>query len=158
MDNFGLYEVLENTFDSKIKISRKNKSPISQSNSSYIRHNYKDLYKEKIIPVDLEVRKQFTKDIAEYFSANTDLIYSFISDMLEKNSITSKKQAPDRLIVLNYKKNTVREVDLKRFKSNISNNIRTTDTGLVIGNIRIAFSWQNGVGLNNPTIRIFLED
>ena len=62
------------------------------------------------------------------------------------------------MIVLNYQKNTVREIDLKNFKDNISTNIRSTDKGLVIGNVRIAFSWQNGVGLNNPTIRAYLED
>ena len=47
---------------------------------------------------------------------------------------------------------------MKNFKDNISTNIRATDKGLVIGNVRIAFSWQNGVGLNNPTIRAYLED
>lgn len=63
--------------------------------------------------------------------------------MLEKNSTTSKKTSPDRLVILNYKKGKVREIDLNNFKNNISTNIRVTDKGLVIGNIRLAFSWQN---------------
>lgn len=62
------------------------------------------------------------------------------------------------MIVLNYKNGTVREIDLAHFKENISTNIRVTEKGLVIGNVRLAFSWQNGVGLNNPTIRAYLED
>ena len=33
-----------------------------------------------------------------------------------------------------------------------------TDKGFKIGNIRFAIGWQNGNGLNNPTIRVFLED
>ena len=76
--------------------------------------------------------------------------------MLTKNTETSQKTAPDRLIVYNYTRNTVKEIDLQSFFNNVDSNIRVTDKGLVIGNIRLAFSWQNGNGLNNPTIRVYL--
>lgn len=158
MDKYGLYKALEENFGSIVRVNRKNNSPVSQSNSSLIRHNHRALYEDIIVPIDLNMRTKFTQDIAEYFISHTDKIYEFISDMLEKNTCTSKKTSPDRLIVLNYNKNIVKEIDLKNFKDNISTNIRATEKGLVIGNIRIAFSWQNGVGLNNPTIRVFLED
>ena len=158
MDSCGLYDALESNFGEMIKVNRKNNSPVSQSNSSFIRHNYKELYEKTIVPVDVAMRTKFTQDIAEFFMKNPDKVYEFISDMLEKNSATSKKTSPDRLVVLNYKKNAIREIDLKHFKDNISTNIRATDKGLVVGNVRVAFSWQNGVGLNNPTIRAFLED
>lgn len=157
MEKYGLYDALEDAFGSVAKISRKNNSPVNQATSSMIRHSYEALYAEKIVPVDEAMRMRFTQDIANYFSQNPDKVYDFIFDMLEKNSSSSKKTAPDRLVVLNYTKKTVREVDLKNFKDNISTNIRVTNKGLVIGNVRIAFSWQNGVGLNNPTIRVFLE-
>lgn len=158
MEKYGLYDALEESFGDVVKINRKNNSPVSQPHSSFIRHNYKELYEEKIVPVDATMRMAFTKDIAEYFANNPDKVYEFIADMLEKNSSTSKKTSPDRMIVLNYQKGKVREIDLKNFKENISTNIRATDKGLVVGNVRIAFSWQNGVGLNNPTIRAYLED
>lgn len=158
MDKYGLYDMLEQNFGSVVKISRKNNSPVSQPNSSFIRHNYESVWREKIVPVDEAMRMEFTQDIANYFIQNPDKVYELISDMLNKNSSTSKKSSPDRIIVLNYEKGAVREIDLKNFKDNISTNIRNTDKGLVIGNVRIAFSWQNGVGLNNPTIRVFLED
>lgn len=158
MKNYGLYDVLEKYFGSDIIINKNNNSPVNRETSSFIRHNYNDIYNKYIVPVDTNMRMAFTKDIADYFSANTDKAYEFISDMLNKNSSTSKKVMPDRLIVLNYSKNKVREIDLENFKNNISTNIRTTNTGLVVGNIRVAFSWQNGVGLNNPTIRVFLEE
>ena len=83
---------------------------------------------------------KFTQDIAKYFTQNPEKIYEFISDMLNKNSSTSKKTSPDRMIVLNYKNGTVREIDLAHFKENISTNIRVTEKGLVIGNVRLAFS------------------
>lgn len=158
MMKYGLYDALEENFGDIVKVNRKTNSPISKPNSSLIRHNYNDLYKKVIVPVDTSMRMKFTQDIADFFANNLDRVYEFINDMLEKNSSTSKKTSPDRLIVLNYNKNTVREIDLKNFKDNISINIRVTEKGLVIGNVRVAFSWQNGVGLNNPTIRVFLED
>ena len=158
MEKYGLYNALEQTFGNIIKVSRSNNSPVSQPHSSLIRHNYKKLYEEKIVPIDTILRMEFTKDIANFFIDNSDKIYEFITDMLEKNSVTGKKTSPDRMIVLNYKKGKVREIDLKNFKNSISTNIRITDKGLVIGNIRLAFSWQNGVGLNNPSIRVYLED
>lgn len=158
MEKCGLYDTIETYFGSEFKVSRTNKSPVSQSNSSKIRHIYSEEYEKNIVPVDEDMRMKFTQDVANYFINNPDKVYEFISDMLNKNSVTSRKSSPDRLIVLNYKKRTVREVDLKNFKDNISTKIRATDKGLVVGNVRVAFSWQNGVGLNNPTIRAFLED
>lgn len=159
MEKYGLYETIEScSFGSEIKVNRKNNSPVSQETSSFIRHTYEEEYEKIIKPVDEKMRNIFIEDLVNYFSNNPNKVYEFISDMLNKNTITSKKTSPDRLIILNYKKKKVREINLKSFKDNISTNIQNTPKGLVIGNIRVAISWQNGVGLNNPTIRIFLED
>lgn len=158
MESCGLYDALERNFGNIVKINRNTNSPVNQSHSSLIRHEYEDLYKETIVPIDSVMREKFTQDIAEYFTNNPDRVYEFITDMLAKNSLTSKKTSPDRLIVLNYAKGTVKEIDLKNFQKNISTNVRATSKGLVVGNVRVAFSWQNGVGLNNPTIRAYLED
>lgn len=158
MEKYGLYNALETNFGNIIKINHRTKSPVSQEASSLIRHNYEDLYNKTIVPTDTIVREHFIQDIANYFINNSEQVYNFIIDMLEKNSLTSKKTKPDRLIVLNYNKNIVKEINLKNFIDNISTNIKTTEKGLVIGNIRIALGWQNGVGLNNPTIRVFLME
>lgn len=158
MKNYGLYDAIESNFKTIVSVNRNNKSPVTLPDSRLIRHNYTELWETTILPVDEKMRKNFILDLAEYFTNHTEKIYEFISDMLNKNTTTSKKVAPDRLIVLNYTKNNVREIDLKHFYENISTNIRTTSKGLVIGNIRIAIGWQNGGGLNNPTIRIFLEE
>ena len=37
-----------------------------------------------------------------------------------------------------------------------NNIIKLTGTSICFGKVRITFSWQNGVGLNNPTIRVFI--
>ena len=156
MERYGLYDILEKTFGDMITINRNIKSPVNQTDSSFIRHNYEKLYKEKIVPVDETMRMEFTKDLATYFINNPDKRYSFITEMLDKESCTHKKISPDRLIIWNYQKNNVYEIDLKNFKGENSTDIRATDKGLVIGNVRCAFSWGNGAGLNNPVIRVFL--
>lgn len=156
MLKFGLYEALEQSFGELVNVNRNNNSPVSAKNSSLIRHNYNEIYTSSIIPIDNKMRMAFTKDIAAYFKANPQDLYLFLTDMLTKNTETSQKSAPDRLLVFNYNKNTITELDLRTFYNNIDSNIRITEKGLVIGNIRLAFSWQNGNGLNNPTIRVFL--
>lgn len=158
MDKYNIYSILENKFGNQIKVSRTNNSPVSQSNSSFIRHNYESFYKNIIIPADAQMRHCFTLDIADYFRNNVEAAYQFVSDMLSKNTSTCFKKMPDRLIVMNYNKKTAKEINLKSFVDNITTTIRVTDKGLVIGNVRIIFAWQNGSGLNNPTIRVFLED
>lgn len=159
MENYSLYDALEKTFGEKIKVNRKTNSPISQKDSSMIRHSaFLDIYEQDILPVEANMRECFTKDIVNYFAINTEEVYRFITDMLEKKTSINRKHSPDRLIVLNYNKQKVREINLKNFKNSISNNIRITQKGLVVGNIRVIFGWQNGTGLNNPTIRVFLEE
>ena len=157
MEKYGLYNELEKYFGKEIRISRSNNSPVSQPNSSFIRHNYKELYETYIVPIDEKCRKHFLKDLVSYFQKNTDKIYEFVSDMLNKNTETSKKTKPDRIIVYNYNQDTVNEINIEALKFD-SSNIYMTEKGMVIGNIRVAIGWQNGNGLNNPTIRIFLRE
>lgn len=158
MSEYGLYDAIDSVLGASGKANRKNNSPVSQPMSSYIRHNLTKNWEDCILPVDKAMRIAFTENIADYFIHNPDKIYEFMTDMLNKNTATCNKTRPDRLIVFNYKNNSVREIDLKNFSNNITTKIRATENGLVIGNIRVAFSWQNGVGLNNPTIRVFLEE
>jgi hypothetical protein len=155
MNHYGLYDILEEL--GVVKVSRTNNSPISQKDSSYIRHSCSDFFETKIKPIDAKMRQAFTLDIIDFFQKHPSEAYTFITDMLNKNSATSRKTAPDRLVVFNYKKKSISELYWKDSKEDISTIIRPTDTGFVIGNIRVQLSWQNGVGLNNPTIRVFLE-
>lgn len=157
MSRFGLYDALEENFGQKVRISRTNKSPVSQPNSSLIRHNFSSLYEEKILPIDTKMRKAFVEDLAKYFTVNIESLNQFVNDMLNKATDSSSKTAPDRLIVFNYNKGRVNEIDLTKY-ANQELTITATDKGIVIGALRIAIGWQNGNGLNNPTIRVFLEE
>lgn len=156
MEKYGFYQLLENNFGKIFKINRKNNSPISQPNSSAIRHNYIDIYNEIIVPADKRIREYFVKDLVKYFMTHTDKMYEFINDMLNKKTDTCDKGSPDRLIIYNYSKKKIKEINLRDFFKD--GEIIITDKGFKIGNVRFAIGWQNGNGLNNPTIRVFLED
>lgn len=158
MINFGLYDALEAHFGDKFTISRKNNSPVNAKVSSEIRHKYTDIYENEIVPIDKQMREQFTQDIVDYFIKNPDKVYEFISDMINKDSGTCSKGAPDRLIALDYVKNIVKEINIQDILQNTTTEIESRGLSFVFNTMRIAISWQNGIGLNNPTIRVFLED
>lgn len=159
MINFGLYASLRENFPDFI-ISEKNNSPVSMADSSKIRHNFTSIWEEKICPIDAQTRRNFVQDLRKYFSENPKEFYSFISDMLYKQSITSHKNKPDRIIVYNYIKHTISEINLDEIIKNLSSyRCQNTDAdySILAGPLRFVFSWQNGCGLNNPTIRTFLR-
>ena len=157
MNKYGLYEELEKHFGSNIRVSHNNNSPVSQANSSIIRHKFQSEYTQYIVPIDKQCRINFIKDLVDYFQNNTEKIYEFVTDMLNKNTATSHKTSPDRIIIYNYNKNTISEINIKNLNIDTTK-IRLTETGMVIGSIRVAIGWQNGNGLNNPTIRVFLQE
>lgn len=156
LKNYNYYDKLRENFKGVCFINERANSPVSQSDSSLIRHNYEDIYNREIKPLDLSIRKKFTEDFYNYLKNNTDKMYEFVSDMLNKNTETSKKQAPDRIIIYNYTKDTINEIVFKDLLNNCSEELKCSDTGISFGNLRVQFSWQNGAGLNNPTIRVFI--
>lgn len=160
MINFGLLKALEETFGDIYTISYTNKSPVNQATSSAIRHNYEAIYNEKIIPIDYELRKSLTKDFYNYLMNNPEQAQTFLNDMINKVTLrtTSTKKKPDHLIVFNYDKKTISEIDCNSFKNDFIDSETTyqSDLSFVLNGIRFAFSWQNGAGLYNPTIRVFV--
>jgi hypothetical protein len=156
MSQYGLYDTIEKYFPSAV-VSRTNNSPVNIKTSSIIRHSNNEEGKKAIIQVDEIMRTAFVSDLAEYFINNPDMAYNFAKDMLNKVRLrTRESYKPDRFIVYNYNKDTITEISLQDIEFN-KNNIQNTNLGLLIGPLRIQIGWQNGTGLNNPTIRVFLR-
>ncbi len=155
LNKYGFYDVLsEELKPFNIKFSRKNKSPVTQKDSSLIRHNYPNTY-NTIQNTEAKIRKIFIYDLTSYFKSNPNELYSFISDMINKKTSTINKNKPDRIIVYNYTKNEISDINLNNL--NYDDTISLTDKGFSVGDIRIQIGWQNGNALNNPTIRVFLK-
>lgn len=156
MSQYGLYDTIEKYFPS-VTVSRTNNSPVNMQTSSAIRHSNNEEGKKAIVQIDEIMRAAFVKDLAKYFINNPNIAYNFAKDMLNKVRLrTRESYKPDRFIVYNYNKNTITEINLQDIEFN-KDNIQSTDLGLLIGPLRIQIGWQNGTGLNNPTIRVFLR-
>lgn len=156
MEKFQLRETIQKFFP-EVSVSYKNKNPVTQAESSYIRHSTKNGYDE-IKVLDEKMRKQFVEDLVQFFRENPEKAKIFYTDMALKKKIRQDTYSySDRFIIFNYKKNTINEIDLNKIKSNPDETIRANDLGFCIGDLRFQIGWQNGSGLNNPTIRVFIK-
>lgn len=137
------------------KVSLTNTSPVSRDYSSYIRNNHSNGY-ELIKQKEIKLREAYINDLFVYLKENKNIAYKFIYDMITKNT-NGKKTIPDSIIIYNHKKEEIMEINKEYLTQLLDNNIiKLTGTSICFGKVRITFSWQNGVGLNNPTIRVFI--
>ena len=155
LKKYGIYEKLREI--PNISVKENNKSPVSIETSSIIRKTkeYENIYKQ-VKDKEKKCRLVFVSDLYNYFLNNPESFYIFISDMLNKNTTKNKNGAPDSIVVFNYKSKNIALFNIKDFAINDDSIIELKEASLLYRGIRICFSWQNGVGLNNPTIRIFI--
>ena len=68
---------------------------------------------------------------------------------------STKNGIADFLLVFNYKNQAVKIIDVSDIT--FSEQIYVQGQSIIFGDkLRVTLSWQNGAGLNNPTIRAFL--
>lgn len=157
MAMFKLRETIEKYFP-EVNVNYKNNSPVNQETSHLIRHSNKIEEYEIIKKIDEKMRLQFVNDIVTFFRNNPDKAQIFYKDMIEKRKISQQKETiVDRFIVYNYNKDTINEININNIKTNPIDTIYVNDFGFCLGGLRIQIGWQNGNGLNNPTIRVFLK-
>ena len=150
---YGYITLLKEKFGDMVSLV--NSSPVSIKNSSFIRHSMKKDYKE-ILPIEEEIRCKFCFDFYNYLIKNPEKKIQFINDMVSKNN--SNKNIPDKLIVFNHSSKKIICFTKENIESLIDyDNLKPTKKGLVFGDIQIQFGWQNGNGLSNPTIRVFIK-
>lgn len=139
-------------------------SPFTQAQGKVIRGN-KELYK-KIQAVEERCRLAYvSEEIAPKVFEDQEALGSFVRSIAHKDTHLedSVKDIPDEIIAVDRKNHTVSTIgseEVKRLFAPSENGEYTFDMknkGVTVnGTFRIAFGWQNGTGLNNPTIRAFL--
>lgn len=133
----------------------KNFSPVSMEESERFRHGHPDAYNE-LIQIDKLMRRQYVADLYDFLIANPQKLNTFISDAITKE--IGGKQMPEEMIVFNHEKKTISSysaegiVDKMKHKS-----FKNAGLSLVFDDFRVAIGWQNGTGLNNPTLRVFIK-
>lgn len=169
MENMGYLDFLTTVLGSKI-VKRNNKSPVSQEVSSNIRKNNPELYKTDIVPADKKVRQTFVNDLINYFTNPEyyDDLQLFGYQMLIKETATSQKRNPDFISVYGYSDDITRRIYPNQIlkpnepiiitQEQTFNKNKEAIFSIKLNNvIRVQIGWQNGTGLNNPTIRVFIE-
>lgn len=161
MSNFmreqGLYDLARESFGEIYDVNPQNTSPVTMKTSSLIRKDKGlterySLYKEE----EARLRAKYVEDFLQHLNSNVDKATAFISHMLSKE--ISNKSLADKLIVFNHENKTVTEFDKEELLLRKDNSELTLqgEYSITNGKIKATFSWQNGIGLNNPTIRVFL--
>lgn len=128
-------------------------SPVSVSVSKQIR-KVAPLY-EAIKQVEKPARDRYVSDLY-HFLVRTSQSARFASDLISKHN--SGKELADYLVLFNYVDKTTQVLDIKNIASTSGNELGVRSaTTLSTGRFDFTFAWQNGTGLNNPTIRVFLR-
>lgn len=172
MEDSGYLAMLQQYFPNFTKIE--NKSPFSESDSSYLRKKSTpeehQIYTDIILPFDAKVRKQFTHDLFVYFSnpENSAQLEQFARHIITKNDDLAKNYNPDYISIFAYQTERIYRINPLDYFVPGQKIILTQSKGrkegqeaefsLILNNkIRVQIGWQNGTGLNNPTFRVFLE-
>ena len=169
MENMGYLDLLTTIFGDKI-VKRNNNSPVNEEISSSFRKSHPDIYKNDILPADKKVRQNFVNDLINYFKQpeHYNDLQTFGHQMVTKETPTSQKRNPDVVSVYGYKDDVIRRIypdQILKPNEPISitqeesfNRNKETIFSIKLNNIiRVQIGWQNGTGLNNPTIRVFIE-
>lgn len=154
LEQENFFNLFENTKYNQL-VSKENNSPVSQENALLIMED--KIFYKKIVKAEKEIRKRYINYLYEELKASPEKTIKFINDMISKENCG--KEPPDRIVIFNKTNKTYKvffkEEVLKRNCAFLSH--KNNSLSLCIGdNIRVAVSWQNGTGLNNPTIRVFI--
>ena len=156
----GYYNFLRNILPGSIVPNESNSSPVTMQESRVIRHAYPNVAK-KIASFEQQIRKQYVHAIGDTI-VSRNLVSRIADDMLEKRKTSdgTNKGTPDTIIIYDYQNDKYRIITSAELSNACHNSTTVTynGTALVIGGIiRLQVGWQNGNGLNNPTIRVFLR-
>ena len=152
-------EWLESVLPREIHINYDSMSPLKQQDASTLRHMYGDIV-DMISEHELQIRRAYTSYVVSYISVNA-LEGIVVNDMLNKRKMSNGtyKGMSDIIIICNSKTGGIRTISKQKLmaKASDSYKMHSTETSIVFdGLMRLALGWQNGNGMNNPTVRAFL--
>ena len=160
--NYKYYDFLESK---GLKPNRENSSPYNIEKAKQIINN-KYLYQE-IIQKERYIRELYRNYILDMLNNSPKDKLNFVKDMITKKS--SNKNNPDYIVVFNYRTKQHDVIPTSYLTNKLhdaqissvgSNSIIIEPSGkdsLKIPQLFIVtLAWQNGTGLCNPTIRVFL--
>lgn len=150
--------------ENNLVANMENSSPFTFDESKIIRKQLKYKY-ETIKQYEYKIRKTYIDYIYNELSNNPNLIHTLIFDLINKITFSKEgykyKGIVDYYVV--YLENKQKIIVIKKYcledLKNKNIKLAKTDKSIIIkGLFRIIPGWQNGTGLNNATIRVFLDE
>ena len=138
-----------------IGVNTNNVSPVSMLVSKDIRHTKPELYKQ-VVAAEKTYRLNYVMSLYQFLIDNNEARLQFVKNLITKEA--SNKNMPDRLIVFNHANKWIREFNKQDILTRLDNDGLSVSGGTIkMYGVHFTIAWQNGTGLNNPTIRVFLE-
>lgn len=154
MKEYDVYQALEEEIG-KANVNRKNSSPVSQALAGKIMKERPEFYAE-YQKIETEARQAFVYDVVEYLNANQDIREKFAVDIATKELCGSKK-TPDLLcefVHTRKKSYIITKEELFKMLGDKTIRYEKDLCQFYIGRFRCTFTWKNGIGLFNPTLKI----
>lgn len=148
-----VYDLLVPYFGAKVF---QNTSPVSNKESSAFRESHKGFYEDVYVHAERKARAEYSKMVFDFFSTNKEFQDKLVKDMLTK--APSEKNPPELLVVYHHDIDEIVQFTREEILSITNQNFRMGgDFSLKFDDFHITIAWQNGTGLSNPTIRVFLD-
>lgn len=150
---YGVLEYLEQFFGKSVYDGL---SPVSDAKvaSKWSKANPEE--NKELHRIEAFARKAFVKDVYEYLNQDPNNWRKVSNEMLNKTH--SGKQPPDRIVIYRHDTHKIVEFTKEEIQSFEADHAKLNNSYTYhFGCFHITMSWQNGIGLNNPTIRVFLD-
>jgi hypothetical protein len=149
--DYGVLDFLAKFFGDKVY---RNLSPVSQEESSEWRDANPYLY-EQLQEIEATAREAYAEYVFNYLIEDNSRIEHFAYQMLTKE--TSGKHTPDSIIIYHYDSDKIVEFSKEEIMAMVSSSISRSGYTFKFNGFHTTIAWQNGTGLNNPTIRVYLD-
>lgn len=154
--NAGYHDILRRNFP--VPVSESNRSPVSQEASNFIRHSskYKDVY-ARVLKVEAVLREMLLQRYDAFFKENPSIVKDFVYGLISKEA--NGKEIPDHILIYQRKGKNFVEITKEYILSTLNEDHPFCHRGdsYYWGPFRFTVGWQNGNGLNNFSLRIFIN-
>lgn len=150
--NYGVLDFLSQFFGDKVY---NNLSPVDKKEGSIWRKENPELY-EQLKKIEAIAREAYVEYVFNYLIEDESHIEDYVRKMLTKEA--SGKHIPDSIIVYHYDTDEIVEISKKEIMS-MTRNLSISRNGYTFkfSGFHTTIAWQNGTGLNNPTIRVYFD-
>lgn len=151
LKDYGVLSFLSQYFGDKVY---DNLSPVSKEESSDWRKKNPQAYEELKI-IEAKAREAYVTQVFDYLTKDKSRIKYFAQQMLTKEA--SGKHTPDSVIIYQYDTDKIIEFTKEEILAMNSDTMTRNGFTFKFNGFHTTVAWQNGTGLNNPTIRVYLD-